>query len=305
MAVYSINDVENLTGIRAHTLRAWEQRYDLIAPRRSKHNVRFYLDEDLRELTTIALLNKNGYRISKIAAMSPTERAELVTSLSALNVSPETQLDALTLAVVELNEYKFSLILDTNIGQRGFEETMMEVVYPFLDKLGVLYFTGSVTAVQESFVGGLIRQKILSATDHLPAIQKSDRTVFALFLPKGEQQDLSMLFIQYLLRKRGFHTLYLGSNISPTDLADLCRVTRVDYLLTHLSNSYVDRPVEDLVADILDQCTEARLLLSGYQASLHDLSAFVRVEKVSGLGEILAFLAKLSKREGLSIASGR
>ncbi|MCP9236862.1 MerR family transcriptional regulator [Lewinella sp. JB7] len=305
MAVYSINDVEKLTGIRAHTLRAWEQRYDLIAPRRSKANVRYYLEEDLRELSGIALLNKHGYRISKIAAMSPDERTELVTSLSSLNVSPDTQLDALTLAVVELNEYKFSLILNTNIEQRGFEETMMEVVYPFLDKLGVLYFTGSVAPVQESFVGGIIRQKILSATDRLPAAERSRQPVFVLFLPEGERQDLSMLFIQYLLRKRGFPTLYLGTGISPTDLADLCRATRVDYLLTLLSNSYVERPVEELVADMLEQCPDARLLLSGYQASLHDLSGFERVDKVAGLQEMLSFLTDLSTHAGLSIAAAR
>ncbi len=296
--------MEKLTGIRAHTLRAWEQRYDLITPRRSKTNIRFYLEDDLRKLSTVAVLNKNGHRISKIAEMSEEERSERVASLSSLNVSPDTQLDVLTLSVVEMDAYKFGLIVDTNIEQRGFEETMMKVIYPFIDKLGLLYFTGSVTPVQESFVAGMIRQKILAATDALPATPGHDRPVFALFLPEGERQDLSMLFIQHLMKKRGFAALYLGTGIAPTDLGDLCRVTRVDYLLTLLSNSFVERPVDELVAEILDQCPEVKLLLSGYQASLRDFNGYLRVEKVAGLHDMFLFLDRLSTHEDLSTAEG-
>ncbi len=302
MAVYSIKDVEKLTGIRAHTLRAWEQRYDLITPRRSKTNVRYYQEEDLRELSGIALLKKNGLRISTIAEMSPEERAEQVAAVSCFNVSAETQLDALTLSIVEMDDYRFGLIVDTNIEQRGFEETMMEVVYPFIDKLGLLYFTGSVTHAQESFVGGLIRQKILAAIDRLPATPKANRPVFALFLPEGERQDLSMLFIQYLIKKRGFSSLYLGPGIGPGDLADVCRVTRIDYLFTLLSNTFVERPVDELVEEILERCPAPRLLLSGYQATLHNFGSYGRVDKVAGLREMLTYLDRLSRREDLSTA---
>lgn len=304
LAVYSINDVEKLTGIRAHTLRAWEQRYDFITPRRSEANVRYYLEEDLRLLTGIALLNQHGHRISKIAAMSLTERARRIAEISELNVSADTQLDTLTLAVVQLDEYRFNLIVDKNIEQRGFEETMMEVIYPFLDKLGVLYFTGSVTAVQESFVSALIRQKLLAATDRLPVPEKVAAQI-ALFLPEGERQELSLLFIQYLLRKREFSTVYLGADISGADLADLCTVTEVDSLLTLLSSSYVQQPVEKLVEEILEHCPVSRLLLCGYQTTLHDLSGYDRVTTAAGLKELLSYVDRLSKIEGLSIAGGR
>ena len=293
MAVYSIKDVEKLTGIRAHTLRAWEQRYDLVTPRRGQNNVRFYLDEDLHELSTVAVLNKHGYRISKIAAMAPAERAALLASLTSLNVGPDTQLDALTLSIVEMDEQKFSLIIDTNVAQRGFEETMMQVVYPFLDKLGVLYFTGSVTPAQEAFAGHLIRQKILAATDRLPAAPEEDRPVFVLFLPEGERQELSMLFMQLLLKQRGFGVIYLGPNIGVQDLADVCQVRRIDYLFTILSNGYVERPVEQLVEDILMQCPDEQLLLAGYQANLHDLSAYPRAKTVTGLRDFVTLLDRL------------
>ncbi|CAH0998845.1 HTH-type transcriptional repressor CarH [Neolewinella maritima] len=293
MAVYSIKDVEKLTGIRAHTLRAWEQRYDLVTPRRSSTNVRYYLDEDLQELTTVAVLNKHGYKISKIAAMSCAERAGHLARVSSLNVGPEMQLDALTLSIVEMDEEKFSLIIDNNIEQQGFERTMMEVVYPFLDKLGVLYFTRSVSPAQEAFASHLIRQKVVAATNQLPVAPDAELPVFALFLPQGERQELSLLFMQFLLRQRGFTALYLGAHIGPEDLADVCRVREVDYLFTILSTGYVERPVEQLVEDILAHCTDARLLLAGYQANLHDLSGLPRTETVAGLQEFLAYLDRL------------
>ena len=302
MAVYSIKEVETLTGIRAHTLRAWEQRYDLVTPRRSKTNVRYYLEEDVRELSTIALLNRNGYRISQIAEMDGQERRRQAAELSSLNVSPDTQLDLLTLSIVELDEEKFSLIVDTNIDQRGFEETMMEVIYPFLDKLGVLYFTGSVSPAQEAFAGALIRQKILAATDRLPAAGDAHLPTFALFLPTGDRQDLSMLFIRFLLKQRGFPVLYLGQQIAASDLADVCRAREIDYLFTLLTNNYVEHPVGELVEDILAACPDAHLVVAGQQVKLHHLDRYERVDTVAGLQELLAYVQGLSTPADRNIA---
>lgn len=302
MAIYSIKDVEKLTGIRPPTLRAWEQRYDLVVAHRDGNNTRYYRDEELRELTGIALLRKHGYRISKIAEMTATKRTGLVARLSSLNVSADVQLDALLLAVIELDEYRLGLILDTNIEQRGFEETMMQVVYPFLDKLGVLFFTGSVTAVQEAFVGAMLRRKLMVAIDQLPRVGKTDLPVLALFLPPGERQEQSSLFLQYLIIKRGFRVIYLGPDTAPGDLADACASTDIDYLVTVLSSGYVARPVEALVKEILDRCPDVELLLAGYQASLKNLDAFGRVTKLAGLKDLLAYVDALSKPVGLSTA---
>ncbi|MTB53383.1 MerR family transcriptional regulator [Lewinella sp. W8] len=300
MAVYSISDLEKLTGIKAATLRAWEQRYAIVTPKRTASNIRYYLDEDLRELLNVALLNKNGMRISKIAKMPSDERAERVAAISSINVSADTQLDALTLSTVEMDEFKFSHIIDTNIKQRGFEETMLEVIYPFLDKLGVLYFTGSVTPVQEAFIGNLIRQKVIAATDALPPLKQRRGPTFALYLPEGERQELSLLFVQYLLRKRQFSTLYLGGDVSAVDLADAARCTRIDYLFTILSNAFVHEPVEAHVESVLTGCPDATLLLTGYQASLHDFSEFDRVKIVGGLDEMMTFIGALHGAEAVS-----
>ncbi|MBC6992717.1 MerR family transcriptional regulator [Neolewinella lacunae] len=293
MAVYSISDLEKLTGIKAATLRAWEQRYEIITPKRTDTNIRYYLDEDLRQLLNVALLNKNGMRISKIASLSRDERAEKVASISSINVSPDTQLDALTLSTVEMDEFKFSHIIDKNIHQRGFEETLLEVVYPFLDKLGLLYFTGSINPVQEAFISNLIRRKIIAATDALPPQRQKRSPVFCLYLPDGERQELSLLFINYLLRKRRFSTIYLGADVGVADLADATRCTTIDYLFTIFSNAFIHEPVEQHVKSVLHNCPDATLLLTGYQATLHDFGDNSRVRVVSGLEEMLLFVQRL------------
>ncbi|MEO0731789.1 MAG: MerR family transcriptional regulator [Bacteroidota bacterium] len=293
MAVYSISDLEKLTGIKAATLRAWEQRYTIVTPKRTATNIRYYLDEDLRELLNVALLNKNGIKISKIAKMSTDERAERVASLSSIHVSPDTQLDALTLSTVEMDEFKFSHIVDTNIRQRGFEETMLEVIYPFLDKLGALYFTGSVKPVQEAFISNLIRRKIIAAVDALPQPRQRKGPIFCLYLPDGERQELSLLFVNYLLRKRGFTTRYLGGDVAVIDLADMVSCTRVDYFFTIISNAFTHEPVEQHVDSVLENCPQATLLLTGYQAAMHDFSRKDRVKMVSGLEEMLLFVQRL------------
>lgn len=293
MAVYSISDLEKLTGIKAATLRAWEQRYDIVTPKRTSTNIRYYLDDDLRELLNVALLNKNGLRISKIAKMREEERAERVAAISSINVSPDTQLDTLTLSTVEMDEFRFSHIVDANIRQRGFEETMLQVIYPFLDKIGVLYFTGSITAVQEAFISNLIRRKLIAATDALPAPEMKEGPSFCLYLPEGERQELSLLFINYLLRRRHFPTIYLGGDISPADLAAVTARRQVDYFFTIFSDAFVHEPVEQHVETVLRGCPDSQLLLTGYQAMMHDFSDNKRVKSVSGLEELLSFATAL------------
>lgn len=295
MAVYSISDLEKLTGIKAATLRAWEQRYDIVKPRRTATNIRYYLDEDLRELLNVALLNKNGLRISKIAKMRQRERAERVAEISSINVSPDTQLDTLTLSTMEMDEFKFSHVIDANIRQRGFEETMLQVIYPFLDKLGVLYFTGSITSVQEAFISNLIRRKIIAATNELPVEANKDNPTFCLYLPDGERQELSLLFIQYLLRSRQFPTIYLGGDISPADLIDAVSRRPIDYFFGIFSNAFVEEPVENHVDTVLKGCPESTMLLTGYQASMHKFEHEPRVRIINGLNDLLDFVSALGK----------
>ncbi len=265
MAIYSIKDLEKLSGIKAHTLRIWEQRYGIIVPERTPTNIRYYTDVDLKAILNVALLNRNGVKISKIAQMTREQISEQVASVSEVSFEHSTQLDALTISMIEMDEYKFDKIISTNINQIGFERTMMEVIHPFLDRLGVLWITGSINPVQENFMSYLIRQKIIVAIDNLPLMKSKGTRKFLLYLPEGESQELSLLFMYYLLKSRKYQVIYVGQNISIDDLKDVYQIHKPEYLFTMITETFSRQPVQQYVDMVTKALPTTQILLSGYQ----------------------------------------
>lgn len=296
MAVYSIKDLEKLSGIKAHTLRVWEQRYEIIEPKRTNTNIRYYLDEDLKFVLNIALLNKNGIKISKIAQMSRSEIAEKVAAISEINFEYGTQLDALTISMIEMDEYKFDRIVSANIQQLGFERTMLEVIYPFLDKLSVLWLTGSINPVQENFMSYLIRQKIVVAIDQEPLVNSHNARRFLIYLPEGEKQELSMLFMHYLLKSRGNHVAYVGQDINLPDLKDAYSIYKPDFIFTMITETFTSEPLQQYVDRLAENFNGAQILLSGYQVVVQALKPKDNVEILRSLGDTMAFLEALQNR---------
>lgn len=288
LAIYSISDLAKLSGIKAHTIRAWEQRYGILEPKRTSTNIRYYEDADLKNLLNVALLNKNGIKISKIAKMSEEQLAEKISIYSSVHYEHDTQLDALTLSMIELDEFKFSHILKANIEQIGFESTMLEVIYPFLDKLGALWLTGSINAVQESFVSNIIRSKLISAINDLDVPADRNQPGYLLFLPDGEQQELSLLFMQYLLRVRGKRALYLGQDISLTDLKDAEPIFNPSFLFTIVSETFVAQPVQQYIRQILELLPNSTLMVTGYQVAVQHIAAHDRLICLRSLAETLS-----------------
>ncbi|NRA51479.1 MAG: MerR family transcriptional regulator [Phaeodactylibacter sp.] len=293
MAVYSIKDLEKLSGIKAHTLRVWEQRYDIIKPKRTKTNIRYYLDDDLKFILNIALLNKNGIKISKIAEMSREEIAEKVAAISEINFEYGTQLDALTISMIEMDEYKFDRIISTNIQQLGFERTMLEIVYPFLDKLSVLWLTGSINPVQENFMSYLIRQKIVVAIDNESLQIGKDVKRFLIYLPEGEKQELSMLFMHYLLKSRGNHVAYIGQEITLADLKDAFNIYKPDFIFTMITETFSKEPLQKYVDRMSEAFQGCKILLSGYQVVAQKLEPSDNVEILKSLDQTMALLEQL------------
>jgi MerR family transcriptional regulator, light-induced transcriptional regulator len=290
VAVYSIKDLEKLSGVKAHTIRIWEQRYGIIHPKRTNTNIRYYQDEDLKQLLNIALLNKNGIKISKIARMGKREIAEKVAAISEINFEYGTQLDALTISMIEMDEYKFDRIVSTNIDQLGFERTMLEIIYPFLDKLSVLWLTGSINPVQEHFMSYLIRQKIIAAIDKEPLVSGKGCKKFLIYLPEGEKQELSLLFMHYLLKSRKNYTVYLGQDISIADLKDACNIHRPDFIFTMITETFAKEPVQKYVDKLAATFPDSRILLSGYQIVAQQVTPPFNVVILKSLEQTLAFL---------------
>ncbi len=295
MAVYSIRDLEKLSGIKAHTIRIWEQRYGVIAPKRTKTNIRYYQDDDLKFLLNVALLNKNGIKISKIARMTRHDVAEKVAAFSEVNFEHNTQLDALTISMIEMDEQKFDRIITTSTQQIGFERTMLEVIYPFLDKLGVLWLTGSINPVQENFISYLIRQKIIVAIDNESIAQGKFTKKFIIYLPEGEKQELSLLFMHYILKSRRNQVLYLGQDISIGDLRDACKVHQPDFIFTMVTETFSKEPVQRYVDKLSETFPNSHILLSGYQVVAQKVSTAHNVTVLRSLDHTLDFLEELKQ----------
>ena len=294
MAIYSIKDLEKLCGIKAHTLRIWEQRYSLIQPQRTKTNIRYYQDSDLQFLLHIALLNRNGFKISKIAKMSNQEILERVAEISEIDIQSDNQLDALTLSMIEMDDSKFNRIVSTNINQIGFEETITNVIYPFLEKLNVLWLTGSIKPIQENFITLLIRQKIIAAIDQLPEAKSTDKK-FIIYLPEGENDELSLQLMHYLLKKRNFKTTNLGKNISILDLIDAHHICKPDYIYTMITESYSDQPVKTYVDELAKYFPNCKILLSGYQIVAQKIQSEGKIQILNSMDDTVRMLDMLSK----------
>jgi MerR family transcriptional regulator, light-induced transcriptional regulator len=179
---YSIKDLEQLSGIKAHTLRIWEQRYNFINPQRTDTNIRYYTDEDLKLILNISTLKDNGFKISKIADMEEDQLNKEVLKITENNLRFPDQINSMTLAMIDLDEDRFEKVISTNVIKYGFEKTVMNIIYPFLSKIGVLWQTGSIVPAQEHFISNLIRQKIIVAIDGLFVSNSEVNKSYLLYL---------------------------------------------------------------------------------------------------------------------------
>jgi MerR family transcriptional regulator, light-induced transcriptional regulator len=296
MAVYSIRDLEKLTGIKAHTIRVWEQRYRMIVPARTDTNIRYYTDENLRDLFNIALLNRHGFKISKLAKMQPEEIAGKVSEISENNNSQNTQIDSLTLAMIDLDEATFERIFSAYSWENGFERTMLELVYPFLDKLNILWLTNSVSPAHEKFIGNLIRRKLLCAIDACPNDYNRDAQTFLLYLPEGESQELTLLFMHYLLRSRQQKVVYLGANTSLNDLRDACQPLRPHYVFTILEEPIARQSIQHYLNKAAQTVLGGQLLLTGTQLFVNQVTIPPNASVLNGLPDTLHFLEQVHKK---------
>jgi DNA-binding transcriptional MerR regulator len=297
MAIYSISDLEKLSGIKAHTIRIWEQRYGLLRPQRTDTNIRYYEDDDLQLLLNAALLNRHGFRISRIATMNRQEIAEQVSAVSDFKVEQDAQIDVLTLSVIEMDEHKFSRIFDNHVAQIGFEAAILEVAYPFLEKLSLLWLTGSIKPVQENFITQLVRNKLIAAIEKEPLTTDRKAPKFMLYLPQDEPQELSMLFMQYLLKTRKLQVVNIGYDTGLMDVKDAFLIHRPDYVFTILSEAFAKEPVQRYLDNLAAATPGAQLWLTGYSVVADYVKPPANAVILPSLGETIELMEQLKTRQ--------
>jgi MerR family transcriptional regulator, light-induced transcriptional regulator len=232
MAHYSIKDLEQLSGIKAHTIRIWEKRYQLIKPGRTQTNIRLYSDDDLRRILNVSILSRHGFKISRIAAFHEEEISEKILHLSQNSPSQTDQVEALVVAMIELDESKFNRILSASVTKIGFEDSFIQVIFPFLEKIGMLWQAGTINPAQEHFITNLIRQRLIVSIDGAQSNYDPNAKKFLLFMQEGDSHELGLLFFHYMLARRGQKVLYLGSSVPYNDIPRICSIFHPDFLVT-------------------------------------------------------------------------
>lgn len=288
MGKYSIKELEKLSGIKAHTIRIWEKRHNLIAPSRTDTNIRFYDDDDLKKIINVSLLNNNGIKISRIADMSAAEMNKKVLEICAIQNDAIIHIDQLVLAMIDMDEEAFEKILNNLILRYGFEKTVTEIVYPFLEKIGVLWQTQNITPAHEHFISNLMRQKIIVAIDALPLPSRASKKIL-LFLPENEMHEIGLLFYHYITRKAGYRTYYFGQCVPHVDLVQVFDVHQPDMMLTSIT-SVPSIPIENYLHKLSASFPNTPILASGQQVQRYKGLKVGNIQTFSTVSELKQFI---------------
>jgi DNA-binding transcriptional MerR regulator len=258
---FTIRELESLSGIKAHTIRIWEQRYNFLKPSRTPTNIRTYSNGELKTLLTVALLNKHGYKISAIDRMREEERDKAVLAFEdpALN---EHLVNEMIGCMIDMRPMDFERLLNDHIQKCGIEKTITDVIFGFLEKVGLLWQTNRVVPIQEHIVSNIIRQKIISAIDDLPFVKKEE-PLFILFLPEDEHHEMGLLFVSYLLRRKKIPVIYLGANVPLKDVSTLIELKAPEYLYLHLTSFPHRHNFQKYLAKLTQQAGKSKVLISG------------------------------------------
>ncbi|WP_317172503.1 MerR family transcriptional regulator [Pedobacter foliorum] len=292
MKKYSISDIEGLIGIKAHTIRVWEIRYNLVPPKRTLTNIRYYDEDDLKALLNIVTLNENGYKISKIAKMSRTQISDLVVQLKTNWNNDSVQILSLSNATVDYDEVAFSEILAGCITEMGLIKTMDLVLFPFMKKVGMLWQTGAIDPSHEHFASNLIRDRIIVEIDRVEKPHKDRPKRFLLFLPEAEMHEVGLLFTRYLLKSCGQDTLYLGSGIPYADLKKIVASYQPDYSFIVLTSLNLGKDINKIVGKVMDNLN-VPLLVAGSLISEFDILVKDQLTPLKNVCDMVDFLEDL------------
>ena len=292
MANYSIRDLAKLSGIKAHTIRIWEQRYSIIEPKRTASNIRYYTDQDLKFLMNIAFLNRKGIRISKIAKLSKDEINAEVDKLSQTEAEHTDNFQGLAMAMMELDEPKIGKILTKCFSQNGVEDTILNVLVPFLEKASLLWLTGSISSMHEQFSSCVIRRRILTEITKLKIKKGQVGPKVLLYLPEGDQQELYLMFVQYLLKKRNIDIVYLGTKVVIEDLQLAASIHKPNYIYTIISERHKCYVPESYIGRLSEGMELPHLLVSGFQHRPKQSESPDNVTVLEDLNELVEFFSK-------------
>ncbi|WP_040250695.1 MerR family transcriptional regulator [Psychroserpens mesophilus] len=256
-STFSIKDLENLTGIKAHTIRIWEKRYNLLQPERTDTNIRYYSLSNLQKLLNISYLNNNGYKISKIAALKNDDISQLVKEVAENDTTNNHAIDAFKLSMLNFDQKLFYDTYESLIKEKSFGEIFYQDLIPLLSEIGMLWQTDTITPAHEHFLTSLIRQKILVNTEIIQSQnQVNSDKIFVLYLPDNEIHELGLMVINYEIIAKGHQSIFLGQSVPLDSLKDLLNyyddITFISY--------FTVKPEKDDIADYIKDFSQTLIV---------------------------------------------
>ena len=288
---FSIKNLEHLSGIKAHTIRIWEKRYNLFEPERTDTNIRLYNLENLQKLLNVTLLYNNGYKISKIASFSSQEITENVHKLTINKNADDWSIGLFKLAMINFDQRLFTKTFNDLLEQFSFSEVFKNVFVPLMNELGVLWQTNSISPSHEHFITSLVKQKIHAMCEDLQ--QKSTRRTdrrFVLFLPDNEIHELGLLYLQYEVLNNGFQCVFLGQSVpieSLNNLVDIGEpITFITYFTIEPTQDKIKAYLNTFNSEIIENI-DSELWVLGYQVQFMSDEMPDKIRKFKSIDDVI------------------
>ena len=292
MNAFTIKDLENLSGIKAHTIRIWEQRYTFLKPQRTTTNIRYYTSDELKSILNISLLNKYGYKISHINKMELPEIREKILSLTHEQARQERIVNELIQSMVDLDMDIFEATLSNYVIDHGIEKSITRIIFPFLERIGILWLTYHINPAQEHLVTNIIRQKLIVGIETIVPHTQPVKTAL-LFLPEGEYHEIGLLYVFYLLKSRGIKVMYLGANVPVKDMDSIVKLKKPDFLFTHLTSVANNFNFERFLTNLHHIIPSFPILISGVLTQQYKKKIPGNIHFKKSLPEVMEYLSTL------------
>lgn len=297
MAEYSIKDLERLSGVKAHTIRIWEQRYGVLKPKRTDTNIRRYEDEELKLILNISEMLRQGGKISKLCGLSSQELSQMVEEAThnVKNIDDfySAHVTKLMVAMIEFDEQQFEKTISHVTIKYGFTSTMVNVIMPFLNRVGIMWQIGEINVAQEHFISNLIRRKVIVAIDGLD-IPHHDTERYLLYLPESELHELGLLFAKYLIKQAGKRVLYLGQSVPLHDLAEAVKVFKPHTLMTFMTSPDNRERIKSYFDKLTAHFPEQKILIAGAQINYHQFTDQNNIHFMRSIQSLQDYLAVIS-----------
>ena len=289
--VFSIKDLENLSGIKAHTIRIWEKRYKVLEPMRSETNIRFYDIKNLQKLLSIVLLHNYGYKISKISSLTHEEFNNLVNGIISEKSAKNHAISTFKVAMMNFDQTLFFNTYNKLLNEKSFKEVFYSVFIPLMQELGFLWQTDTISPAHEHFITYLIKQKLLINTEKVQTLTptKEDK-VFVLFLPSNEIHELGIMYLNYEILLNGYQTIYLGESIPIDSLLDLKsafeKITFVSYFTVEPNQDIIEDYIDEMHEKLIKNSDNEMLLLGRMTAEIKDKNKYNNIHIYNSIEDL-------------------